>query len=152
MRTAGLDFDPMARPAPVTMTSPVPQPFYVTTGRTRHPAEEPTSETPKLPINVDWRLVLQRLPMTDEEIGAATGRGRRQAGKWRRGVCAPPADATHELALLWGRRVGGPLPGQWSPGSSGAAIPAVTPKKRGRPSKADLIVRAAAQHQLKAPA
>ncbi len=136
MRTAGLDFDPMARPAPVSMGSNVRQPFHVTTGNVRHPATERPGDTAPLPINVDWRLVLHRLGMTDTEVGAAVGRSRPQVGKWRRGTYAPPVDAKRELERLWSRLVGGPLPGQTSPGSTGDAIPTIAHRRPGRPSKA----------------
>jgi len=148
MRTAGLDFDPMARPAPVSMGSNVMQPFHVTTGNVRHPATERPGNAAPLPINVDWRLVLHRLGMTDTEVGAAVGRSRPQVGKWRRGTYAPPVDAQRELERLWTELIGGPLPGQHSPGATAAAIGASVPRKPGRPSKAEVEARIAARRAV----
>lgn len=148
MRTAGLDFDPMARPAPVSMGSNVMQPFHVATGNVRHPAAERPGNAPPMPINVDWRLVLHRLGMTDEEVGDIVGRHRTMVGKWRRGTYAPPVDAKRELERLWNELVGGPLPGQHSPGSTAAAISAMAPRKPGRPSKAEVEARIAARRAV----
>lgn len=136
MRTARLDHNPLAGTPPVPMGTCVSQPFHVTTGRVRHPVEENAASAPPLPINVDWRLVLARLAMTDPEVARETGRDRTMVSRWRRGIYSPPPDARRELERLWVRLVGGPLPGQSAPGSRGAAIPAIPPRKAGRPSKA----------------
>jgi hypothetical protein len=148
MRTARLDHNPLAGTPPVPMGSCVPQPFHVTTGNVRHPATERPGDTAPLPINVDWRLVLHRLGMTDTEVGAAVGRSRPQVGKWRRGTYAPPVDAKRELERLWNELIGGPLPGQHSPGATAAAIGASVPRKPGRPSKAAVAERIAARRAV----
>lgn len=143
-RMARLEHNPMAGIPPVPLASHVPQPFHVTAGRVRHPSSERSESAAPMPTNCDWRLVLERIGMTDVEIGKCVRRDRTTIRAWRRGTCSPPAEAKGELERLWKSRVGGPLPAQHSPGSTAGAIPTIAPRKHGRPTKADMAARMAA--------
>ena len=117
MRTARLDFDPLARPAPITLGW-VPRPNV-----TQPDKAAPAAPAGKLSgggngrattMRANWpealRRIVQRSGLSHAEIARRCGRVPTSTTKWIQGQAIPGPGPAAVIAELWARYVGGPLP------------------------------------------
>ena len=117
MRTARLDFNPLARPAPITLGW-VPRPNV-----TQPDKAAPARATPKLSgggngrastIETDWpvvvRRILERSGFSNARLARLCGRVPTSTTKWLQRQAVPGPGPAAVLTELWALYVGGPLP------------------------------------------
>jgi hypothetical protein len=116
MRTARLDFDPLARPAPITLGY-VPRPNLA-------PTEQAQPAVPikaagggngrATTIRANWpevvRRIVQRSGLSHAEIARCCGRVPTSTTKWIQGEAIPGPGPAAILSEMWAKYVGGALP------------------------------------------
>lgn len=118
MRTARLDFDPLARPAPITFGW-VPRP-NVTTAANNAAIAAPVVKLSgggngrATTMRANWpevlRRIVQRSGLSHAEIARRCGRVPTSATKWIQGQAIPGPGPAAVIAELWAKHVGGPMP------------------------------------------
>lgn len=117
MRMGRLDFDPMARTAPMTLGW-VPRPNLVSTDMA-----QPAVVSPRISgggngrattIKANWpevvRRIVQRSGLSHAAIARMCGRVPQSTTKWIGGQAIPGPGPAAILSELWAKHVGEPLP------------------------------------------